>query len=538
MASSASPPTPLNLSLPGLTLDAVRSTIQRRQQTSTILNLMDLCGEHFAGPSWRSWRVILKALFALPFDPDSDGPDSDLAIYQRLTGRTTPPTTPPRELWAACGRRGGKSRIAALVATYVSIGRTYNLAPGEQGLFLCCAVDKAQASIIHGYISGLLNSHPLLQQYILKERATEIDLTNQVTIRVKASDQASVRGYTVIGTSCDEIAFWPTDAESASPDKDVLNAIRPATATIPDALLMCLSNPYAQRGELYRNYRAHYGIDDDPILVVSADTRSLNPLIPSTIIDTAFADDPSSAWAEYGRDGEIRFRTDVESFIGVEALEQCTVNGRLELPHIASHHYHAFVDFAGGSGEDSAALAIAHLEPTSSGQPVAVLDLIREDRPPFSPNRVCDQYAAIIKQYNLARATADRYAGQFPVERMRLNGVKLRHSKLSKSDIYADTLPSLNSATCELLDHARMRAQFVGLERRTARGGRDSIDHQPNGHDDVANVVAGALLLARTKRGRKLNISGRAKGSGGAGAGPRALPSRPVPALKLPSRRR
>jgi hypothetical protein len=39
-------------------------------------------------------------------------------------------------------------------------------------------------------------------------------------------------------------------------------------------------------------------------------------------------------------------------------------------------------------------------------------------------------------------------------------------------------------------------SQLHGLERRTARGGRDSIDHAPGAHDDIANAVAGALLLA------------------------------------------
>jgi len=38
------------------------------------------------------------------------------------------------------------------------------------------------------------------------------------------------------------------------------------------------------------------------------------------------------------------------------------------------------------------------------------------------------------------------------------------------------------------------------LERRTARGGRDSVDHPPNAHDDVANGAAGALLMASTGR--------------------------------------
>jgi hypothetical protein len=37
-------------------------------------------------------------------------------------------------------------------------------------------------------------------------------------------------------------------------------------------------------------------------------------------------------------------------------------------------------------------------------------------------------------------------------------------------------------------------AQFAALERRTSRGGRDSIDHAPGGHDDLSNAAAGALL--------------------------------------------
>ena len=49
-------------------------------------------------------------------------------------------------------------------------------------------------------------------------------------------------------------------------------------------------------------------------------------------------------------------------------------------------------------------------------------------------------------------------------------------------------------AACELLDHPRLVSQLCGLERRTARSGKDSIDHAPGGHDDVANAAAGALV--------------------------------------------
>jgi hypothetical protein len=55
-------------------------------------------------------------------------------------------------------------------------------------------------------------------------------------------------------------------------------------------------------------------------------------------------------------------------------------------------------------------------------------------------------------------------------------------------------LPLLNSRRVDLLDNKRLFNQISGLERRTARGGRDSIDHAPGAHDDVGNSAAGALV--------------------------------------------
>jgi hypothetical protein len=47
------------------------------------------------------------------------------------------------------------------------------------------------------------------------------------------------------------------------------------------------------------------------------------------------------------------------------------------------------------------------------------------------------------------------------------------------------------------LDEKTLKRQLASLERRTSRGGRDSIDHAPGAKDDVANAVAGALILAQ-----------------------------------------
>ena len=49
-----------------------------------------------------------------PLNPD------ELETFQRFTGRTTPPSQRVDELWCCVGRRGGKSRGMAVLATYLA----------------------------------------------------------------------------------------------------------------------------------------------------------------------------------------------------------------------------------------------------------------------------------------------------------------------------------------------------------------------------------------------------------------------------------
>ena len=76
----------------------------------------------------------------------------------------------------------------------------------------------------------------------------------------------------------------------------------------------------------------------------------------------------------------------------------------------------------------------------------------------------------------------------------------IEFSDQAKSDIYKELLPLLNSGKIALLDHPRLIAQLCGLERRTARSGKDSIDHAPGAHDDIATTVAGALVRVEASR--------------------------------------
>jgi hypothetical protein len=73
------------------------------------------------------------------------------------------------------------------------------------------------------------------------------------------------------------------------------------------------------------------------------------------------------------------------------------------------------------------------------------------------------------------------------------------HAEQNKSQLYVELLPRINARTIRLLDHPGAINQICMLERRTVRGGRDSIDHPPNTHDDLANAIAGLCGCTRRK---------------------------------------
>lgn len=248
-----------------------------------------------------------------------------------------------------------------------------------------------------------------------------------------------------------------------------------------------ISSPYARRGALWDAYRKHYGKDGDPLLLIAqGGSRAFNPTLPQQIIDRAMDRDPIAASAEYGAE----FRRDIENFVSLEVIEGAVVVGRRELPRIDSARYYGFCDPSGGSS-DSMTLAIAHM----AGDCV-IVDAIRERKPPFSPDDVVKEFAGTLKAYRVGRVHGDRFGGEWPREVFRKHGIEYSVADKAKSDLYRELLPLLNSARCELLDHPRLVAQLCSLERRTARGGRNSIDHPPGAHDDVANCVAGAAVTA------------------------------------------
>jgi hypothetical protein len=440
-----------------------------------------LLGSAIPGPSWEAWRVFLIAAVGEPLEP------AERLLYASYTGREFEPGEPVEELWAAIGRRAGKTRAAATFAAYIACLCDHSgvLAPGERGVLPILAASTVQATRAFMHVAGIIQNSPVLSAEIQGEPTADTIRLEQVDIEIRPASFKTIRGITAVAAIADEIAFWMVE-NTVNPDASILAALRPSLATTGGPLIV-ISSPYARRGELYKTCRRHYGpAGDRLILVANAPSRVFNPTLKQSVIDRAYEQDPATAASEYGG----QFRTDIETFIARETVDDAIEEGVREIAPRTGISYVGFVDPSGGAS-DAMTLAIAHREDDKP-----ILDAVRDVTPPFSPDAVTEEFAALLKSYGLSTVTGDRYGGEWSRERFSIHGITYELSERTKSQIYGALLPILNSSRGRLLDNPKLVAQLCALERRTARGGHDSIDHPPGGHDDLANAAAGALVLA------------------------------------------
>jgi hypothetical protein len=107
-----------------------------------------LLGPFFAGPSWGTWRTVIKAMFAEKMSA------AEIETFRSVAERD-PPTAPVSEGVFIIGRGGGKDSVASSIATNIAVNfdpRRSKLRPGERAVVMLLAVDRAQAGVAFNYI--------------------------------------------------------------------------------------------------------------------------------------------------------------------------------------------------------------------------------------------------------------------------------------------------------------------------------------------------------------------------------------------------
>jgi hypothetical protein len=427
--------------------------------------------------SWQTWLTVLRAAFGSSLD------QSDLVIFAKVAGGRAPPSRRVRELWAICGRRSGKSRMAALVSGFIATCTDRGkLAPGERPMVLTLAATRDQAQVVHSYILGFLEASPILRKEISDATANEIRLRNGVVIGTHANSFRSIRGRTLIAAVFDESSIWRDEA-SANPDLEVYRAVMPALG--PNGMLIAISTPYRRVGLLYAKHRDCFGQNNDDVLVVQGPTLTFNPIYDEADIARKRAADPQGAVAEW----DAEFRSDLAAFLDDASIDAAIDRGRpSELPVRDTTVYFVFVDMSGGR-HDASCIGIVHRE----GDRV-VVDVVRGRR--GNPAAAVAEFAELAKHYGCRRITGDNYSADWVATAFENAGCQYVRSRLTRSELYLEGLPLFTRGLVSIPDHAQLIRELRLLERRTARSGKDTVDHGVGGSDDHSNVLFGAMHLA------------------------------------------
>ena len=360
---------------------------------------------------------------------------------------------------------------------------------------VCVAGSRRQARAVYKYVEAIIAGNQDFKRQVVRQTNDTLEFKNGTSIEVYPATHR-IRGLTAVACVCDEIGTWNYQDDATLPDTEIISSVlRPALATTQGPLI-AISSPHTRRGALWQAYRDHFGCEGDAILVARAESQVMNPRIDARWLARQFSLDPQAAAAEFG----VTFRTDIETLFVAEAIRDCMDDARERAPR-QEITYTAFCDPSGGAG-DAMTLAIAH----ATGKQVW-LDCLAEVEGRFVPAAVVARFAETLRRYGCYTLYGDAYGKEWVATAFREHGVEYRsptrdgsEAKLSKSELYLELLPMINSRQAVLLNNARLERQLCLLERSAmGASGRERVDHPRGSHDDLANAAAGVLIMARQR---------------------------------------
>jgi hypothetical protein len=457
-----------------------------------------LFGKTFVAPSFWTWRTVAKLIDGAPLTEPRE-----LELFKQCTGLeyNRQHRRKVRRLILLAGRRAGKDRFLSAVAVWraaLCADWRKHQSAGEGAVVILLGADKKQASILRRYCEGLLRV-PLLKAEVTRSTGEVTEFRNGASLEISANDARLVRGRSAIAILGSECNHWKTNEYSASSDEEVVAAAEPSLSMCPDGgLLMLGSSVYRRAGYMFRQYKKLHGHVDAPAdsLCWFAPSKVMNPLLRQSVVDTALAEDAPRARAEYLN----VWREDIADVYPSDAIDASTPRGVYELPPEPGVKYTAFADCAGGTGQDSFALAIAKRDTATRGSELVA---IRERKPRFVPAQVIGELAQLLKAYGISEVQGDRYAVGFHSDEWKQNGIRFIECERTTSENYLSLLPLLLAGRVRLLDNVTLRNQLTSLERRVGASDRETVSHPQiaSAHDDVACAAGGALVLAASRPG-------------------------------------
>jgi hypothetical protein len=377
------------------------------------------------------------------------------------------------------GRRGGKSLISDIVASYEAIvpDLSQYVRPGEERYVLMVSVREDSAKLHIRQIARLLRHSKELASGIEAIKEDRIQLKNGVTILSLPASARATRGYTASALVMDEAAFF-VDTLGNSSAEAIFTALSPTVATFGEqSRIVITTSVNTKAGLVYEIYdRATSGELDEWHITKTA-TRELNPKVSEKVINQALRRDPESAQAEYFSE----FREQLEAFLSSEAVDQCVDRSMTRLENGAGERYLMAIDPA--LMRDNYAYGIAHLQ-----NGVVYVDYINRLKAPVNANYAEDLLRSLVERFKPVSvlcdnaSTVQRLKGELPM-------AYAPFTRQQKLRIYGALKETINLGLVVLPPDDDLLAELKALQ---IRGGVD-ISAPKAGritHDDLADCIA------------------------------------------------
>lgn len=360
---------------------------------------------------------------------------------------------PRLHIWA-CGRRSGKTTLAALVALWSCLLRPElleRLRPGERGHAVGVATSIAQARIFVRSALSVIERSPLLSSLIDGVTEDEIRFTNSTSLLAVPCTSRSTRGSAIFALLADELAHFTSESEGATTADRVWSALLPSTLQFgDDARVIAASTPYgAGEDSLFaRLFQQASSGELEDALAQHAPTAAVNPTVDAAFLAREERRDPVSFRAEYGAE----FLGSGQGFFdGENIAASVTLPGELRPEDAVG--WVAGLD--PGFSSDPFGLALVGRDPTERRR--LLVGLVRSWPPPRRKassleegreieDTVLAEVAQVLRIFN-ARAVTDQFKSAGVVERLQRHGISVRGEPMTaptKDGAYAFLRGRLN----------------------------------------------------------------------------------------------
>ena len=402
-------------------------------------------------------------------------------------------------IWA-CGRRGGKTTMAALVALWSCLLRPdldALVRPGERRYAVCVATSRDQARILIDAARSLVEASPLLRSTLepsdtdeLRFRLSDGSLT---ALRAMPCSGRAVRGLPISCLILDEAAHLQTDTEGPAVATRVYEALMPATAQFGDlARVLLISTPWGSSG-LFADlwHRADSG-ELAGAIARQLSTAQLNPTITAEFLAAEEARDPESFRGEM----LAEFLGSGAAYLDFDMFEMADHRG---LPPEAGTNWIAGLDpaFAGSdpfgiavvgrSAEDRKRLVLGYVDGLKPRKSYTA-----EDRSAVTEELMV-AVSDVCRRYS-AQAVSDQYLAKIVADRLNRDGVTVRqHSMTSttKTAIFSEMRARLYGGTLEIFDEPQLVAELRRLRTKFSAGSASIVNPRVGGsHGDRAQALA------------------------------------------------